>query len=106
MNSTAAICALVIAVVIGSLNCNAGKTELILTLLERRSWNKATSIGINLAIQAAKNSSDLKAFFDKYEIVIDGPYYTKVRFVKENDTIISAENSSSNGKDKVTKKPS
>ena len=83
MNNTAAVCALVIVVVIGSLKCNANKTELIIAVLERRSGNTATSVGIDLAIEAAKNSSDLKAFFEKYEIVIDGPYYTKVRFVKE-----------------------
>ena len=83
MNSTAAICALVVVVVIASLKCNANKTELIIAVLERRESNTATSVGIDLAIEAAKNSSDLKAFFDKYEIVIDGPYYTKVRFVKE-----------------------
>jgi len=84
MNSTAVISALVIVVVIGLLKCNANKTKLIVAVLERRSTNKATSVGINLAIEAAKNSSDLKAFFDKYEIVIDGPYHTKVRFVEEN----------------------
>ena len=81
MNSVVAISILVIVVVIGSLKCNANKTKLIVSVLERRSTNKATSVGINLAIEAAKNSSDLKAFFDKYEIVIDGPYPTKVRFL-------------------------
>lgn len=84
MNSTAVISALVIVVVIGLLKCNANKTKIIIPVLERRLTNKATSVGINLAIEAAKNSSDLKAFFDKYEIVIDGPYPTKVRFVEEN----------------------
>ena len=84
MNSVVAISILVIVVVIGSLKCNANKTKLIVSVLERRSTNKATSVGINLAIEAAKNSSDLKAFFDKYEIVIDGPYHTKVRFLDEN----------------------
>jgi len=84
MNSVVAIFILVIVVVIGSLKCNANKTKLIVSVLERRSTNKATSVGINLAIEAAKNSSDLKAFFDKYEIVIDGPYHTKVRFLDEN----------------------
>jgi len=84
MNSTAVISALVIVVVIGLLKCNANKTKIIIPVLERRLTNKATSVGINLAIEAAKNSSDLKAFFDKYEIVIDGPYHTKVRFVEEN----------------------
>ena len=80
MNSAVAISALAIILVTGSLKCNANKTELIVTVLERRSTNKGTSVGINLAIEAAKNSSDLRAFFDKYEIVIDGPYHTKVRF--------------------------
>jgi len=81
MNSVVAISILVIVVVIGSLKCNANKTKIIIPLLERRLTNKATSVGINLTIEAAKNSSDLKAFFDKYEIVIDGPYPTKVRFL-------------------------
>ena len=85
MNSTAVISALVIVVVIGLLKCNANKTKLIVAVLERReARDKAASVGINLAIEAAKNSSDLKAFFDKYDIVIDGPYHTKVRFVEEN----------------------
>jgi len=79
MKSVVAISILVIVLVIGSLKCNASKTKLIIAVLDKRSSKKATSVGIDLAIEAAKNSSDLKAFFDKYEIVIDGPYYTKVR---------------------------
>ena len=71
MNSVVAISILVIVVVIGSLKCNANKTELIITVLKIRSEDKATTVGINLAIEAAKNYSDLKAFFDKYEMVID-----------------------------------
>ena len=82
MNSTSAICTLVIVVVMGSLKCNADKTKLIVAALERSKENKATSLGIDLAIEAAKNSSDLEAFLVKYEIVIDGPYHTKVRFVE------------------------
>jgi len=81
MNSVVAIFILIIVVVIGSLKCNANKAKLIIAVLERRSSNKATSVGMELAIKAAKNSSDLKGFLDKYEIVIDGPYYTKVRFL-------------------------
>ena len=84
MNRTAAISVLAIIVAIGSLKCNANKTELIVAVLKIRPEHKATTVGINLAIEAAKNSSDLKAFFDKYEIVIDGPYPTKVRFLDEN----------------------
>jgi len=84
MNSVVAISILVIVVVIGSLTCNASKTKLIISALDLRSSNKAASVGIDLAMEAAKSSSDLKAFFDKYEIVIDGPYYTKVRFLDEN----------------------
>ena len=84
MATTATISALVIVVVIGSLKCNADKTKLIVAVLDRRSSNKATSVGIDLAIEAAKNSTDWKAFFNKYEIVIDGPYYTKVRVLDEN----------------------
>ena len=84
MASTATISALVIVVVIGSLKCNGDKTKLIVAVLDKRFSNRATSVGIDLAIEAAKNSSDLKAFFNKYEIVIDGPYYTKVRFLDEN----------------------
>ena len=84
MNSVVAISTLVAVVVIGSLKCNGDKTDLIVAVLERRSEDKAIDFGIKLAIETAKNSSDLKAFFDKYEIVIDGPYSTKVRFVDEN----------------------
>ena len=84
MNRTAAISALAIIVAIGSLKCNANKTELIVAVLEVHPEDKATTVGINLAIEAAKNSSDLKAFFDKYEIVIDGPRHTRVRFLDEN----------------------
>lgn len=84
MNSTAAISTLVILVVIGSLKCNANKTELIVAVLQNREGDQATSIGINLAIEAAKNSSDLKAFLDHYEIVVDDSFYTKVSFMDEN----------------------
>ena len=71
MNSVVAISVLVIVVAIGSLKCNANKTKLIITVLKRKSEDKATTVGIDLAIEAAKNYSDLKAFFDKYEMVID-----------------------------------
>ena len=84
MNRTAAISVLAIIVAIGSLKCNANKTELIVAVLEIRPEDKATTVGINLAIEAAKNSSDLKAFFDKYEIFIDGPYHSGGRFLDEN----------------------
>ena len=84
MNRTVAISALAIIVAIGSLKCNASKTELIVTVLEVQTEDKAVTVGINLAIEAAKNSSDLNAFFDKYEIVIDGPHHTWVRFLDEN----------------------
>ena len=81
MNSKAGISVLAIIVAIGSLKCNANKTKLIVTVLKIRSKDKATSVGINLATEAAKNSSDLKAFFDKYELVIDTNIPgTKVRF--------------------------
>ena len=56
MNGVVAIITLVGVVVIGSLKCNANKTELIVSLLERRSKDNATSIGVKLAIEAAKNS--------------------------------------------------
>ena len=88
MKGVVAIITLVVVVVIGSLKCNANKTELIVSLLERREEDTATSTGVKLAIEAAKNSSDLIDFFDRYELIIDGPsphYYTKVRFVDEND---------------------
>ncbi|KAL9978487.1 hypothetical protein ACROYT_G016009 [Oculina patagonica] len=78
MNGTAAISILVILVVSRSLKCNANKTELVITALERRHSNKATSIGMNLAIEVAKNSSNLKAFLDEYEIMMD-TYYTTGR---------------------------
>ena len=81
MNSTAAISVFAVIVAIGPLKCNANKTKLIVTLLKIRSEDKATSVGIDLAIEAAKNSSDLKAFFDKYELVIDANIPgTRVRF--------------------------
>ena len=81
MASTATISALVIVVVIGSLKCNADKTKLIVAV---RFSNRVTSVGIDLAIEAAKNSSDLKDFFNKYEIVTYGRHFTKVRFLDEN----------------------
>jgi len=81
MNSVVAISILIIVVVIGSLTCNASKTRLIFAVLGKRSSDKATPLGMDLAIEAAKNSSDLKAFFEEYEIVLDDRYYTKVRFL-------------------------
>ena len=84
MNSLVAVSILVIVVVIGSLQCNANKTELVVAVLEVDPEDKAVTVGINLSIEAAKNSSDFKAFFDKYEIVIDGPHHTRVRFLDEN----------------------
>ncbi len=83
MNGTAAISILVILVMSRSLKCNANKTELVITAFERRYSNEASSIGVNLAIEVAKNSSDLKSFLDKYEIKI-GTYYTTVSFVVGN----------------------
>ena len=81
MNSTAVVSFLAIILVIESLKCNATKTKLIITMLKIRTEDKAASVGIDLAIEAAKNSSDLKAFFDKYELVIDDNIPgTKVRF--------------------------
>ena len=71
MNSTAAISVLAVIVAIGPIKCSANKTKLIVTVLKIRSEDKAAPVGIDLAIEAAKNSSDLKAFFDKYELVID-----------------------------------
>ena len=84
MNSVAAVSILVIVVVIGSLKCNANKTDLIVTALEVQPKDKATTVGMRLAIEAAKNSSDFKPFFDKYEIVIDGPHHSRVRFLDAN----------------------
>ncbi len=83
MYSTAAIFMLVILVVSRSLKCNANKTELVITALDESPSNKATSIGMNLAIEVAKNSSDLKGFLDEYEIMMD-TYYTRVGFVIGN----------------------
>ena len=81
MNSTAGIFVLAIIVATGSLKCNATKTKLIVTVLKIRAEDKAASAGIDLAIEAAKNSSDLKGFFDKYELVIDDNIPgTRVRF--------------------------
>ena len=71
MNSTAVISFLAIILAIESLKCNATKTKLIVTMLKIRTEDKAASVGIDLAIEAAKNFSDLKGFFDKYELVID-----------------------------------
>ena len=84
MNSAVAVSILVIAVVIGSLKCNDNKTELVIAVLKIRPENNATTVGIDLAIEAAKNSSDFKTFFDKYEVVIDGPYHSNVSFLDEN----------------------
>ena len=84
MNSVVAVSILVIVVVIGSLKCNADKTELVIAVLEIRPKDKATTVGIKLAKEAAKNSSDFKAFFDKYEIDISGPYHSYVSFLDEN----------------------
>ena len=85
MNSVVAISIFVIVVVIGSLMCNANKTELIVTVVKRGSEDKATTVGIDLAIEAAKNFSDLKAFFDKYEVIIDDNIPgTQVSFLDEN----------------------
>ena len=81
MNSTAAISVLAVIVAIGPIKCSANKTKLIVTVLKIRSEDKATPVGIDLAIEAAKNSSDLKAFFEKYELVIDDNIPgSKVRF--------------------------
>ena len=81
MNSTAAISVLAVIMAIGSLKCYANKTKLIVTVLKIWSDDKATSFGINLAIEAARNSSDLKALFDQYKLVIDDNIPgTKVRF--------------------------
>ena len=84
MNSVVAVSILAIVVVIGSLKSNGKKTELVIAVLEKRLEDKATTVGIDLAIEAAKNSSDFKVFFDKYEIVIDGPYHSNVSFLDEN----------------------
>jgi len=84
MNRTATVSALVIVVVIGSLKCNADETKVSVAVLVRRPSSNATSVGIDLAIEAAKNSLDMEAFFNKYEIAIDGRYYTKVLFLDES----------------------
>lgn len=77
MNSVVAFSILVIVMVIGSLKCNANKTDLVVAVLEVRARDKATTVGTNLSIEAARNSLDLEALFDKYEIVIDGPYHSQ-----------------------------
>ena len=81
MNGTAAISILFILVVVSrSLKCTANKTDLVIATLEIKQKYKGPTIGIDLAIEIAKNSSDLKAFLDKYEITINR-HYTKVSFV-------------------------
>ena len=80
MNGTAAISILFILVVSRSLKCTANKTDLVIATLEIKQKYKGPTIGIDLAIEVAKNSSDLKAFLEKYEITID-TYYTRVSFV-------------------------
>ena len=80
MNGSAAISILFILVVSWSLKCSANKTDLVIATLERKSKYKGPTIGINLAKEVAKNSSDLKAFLDKYEITIQR-HFTNVSFV-------------------------
>ena len=62
MNSTAAISVFAVIVAIGPLKCNANKTKLIVTLLKIRSEDKATSVGIDLAIEAAKKLFRFESF--------------------------------------------
>ena len=84
MNSTAALSILVILVVSTSLKCNAAnKTKLLISSLTKKSKDKATTIGIDLAIEVAENSSDLKDFLGKYEIKM-GSFPTEVCLVVIN----------------------
>ena len=71
MKSTAAVSIVAILVVIVQLKCNANKTELFIASLHRIYNGGAAGLGINLSIDAAKNSSVLKDFLDKYEIRIE-----------------------------------
>lgn len=80
MNCAAAISILLILVVSRSLKCTANKTDLVIATLEKKSKYKGPTTGINLAVEVAKNSSDLKAFLDKYEITIER-HFTNVSFV-------------------------
>ena len=84
MNGSAALSILVILVVSTSLKCNAAnKMKLLISSLTKKSKNNTTTMGIDLAIEVAKNSSDLKDFLGKYEIKVD-TFATEVCFVIRN----------------------
>ena len=84
MKGTAATSILVILVVSTSLKCSAAnKTKLLISSLTKTSKDNTTTIGIDLAIEVAKNSSDLKDFLGRYEIRM-GSFATEVCFVVKN----------------------
>ena len=105
MKSAAVISILLLLVVIGSVRCNGAnktvssngtnvtnetasgnghnKMKLFIPILEIRNRTPVfTELGIQLAIDVAKNSIYFKDFLDKYEIVAK-PYYTKVSYVEQ-----------------------
>ena len=105
MKSAAVISIFLLLVVIGSVRCNGAnktvssnganvtnetasgnghnKTKLFIPILEEKKRPRAfTELGIQLAIDVAKNSSYFKDFLDKYEIVAE-PYHTNVSYVEQ-----------------------
>ena len=68
MINTAAISVLSVFM-FGLLECHGNKTTLIIGLLDSaKTTAKETALGIDLAYDVAKNSSNFKDFFEKYEI--------------------------------------
>lgn len=82
MNSTVVISIFFSLLVIVSLKCNAAnKTELFIGVLNRNPRiDRQSDLGLQLAIDVAKNHSDFKDFLDKYEIKIKS-YSTNVSYV-------------------------
>jgi len=68
MSHTAAISVLVIVLMFKSSECNINKTKLLIGQLESKSSEKETTLGIKLAYNVSKNSTELKDFLEKYEI--------------------------------------
>lgn len=77
MKSEAAFFTLVMLLAVVSLNCNANRTELFIPSLLRTNHSvNSIELGIQLAIEAAENSSDFRDFLNKYKINVPS-YYTK-----------------------------
>ena len=71
MINTAAISVLSVFM-FGLLECNGNKTTLIIgQLASAEKTAKDAKLGIDLAYDVAKNSSNFTNFLEKYEIVVD-----------------------------------